>query len=407
MNLSALAGFIPANGGVFTIINNTGASAVNGTLVAGTGMDALTAGTPLTEGTIITENFLGSGHIASITYKAGANGHNVAIVVTTTNPLNFIGDSTTNPNHFVIDQNISDPVPTLEIWDNGVLVASQATSVTAVVQVGVASGLDATLTIDYTNSFTVPVYFDGGTGTAFAHTLTLENGSFTTATFNDSTASSGSIALDGADINYTDLTANSLAIIDTTIQANVVFDLPASVQGILEDDGGAVAGVSQINTTNSAFADTTFENPGAALTVNGAGNSLIQLGAMDPNFGPASETFAGLASDTFQFVSASAIPSTTSVTVTTSELDLNGLNPTIDALNGSGLVSNGSLVAGSVLSVGANSGSGAFSGSIKDGTAESVGFTKLGNGTETLSGAFEYLLRSDDHQRRHAPGRSR
>ncbi len=386
LNLSATAGFVPASGDVFTIISNTGTSAVSGTFLAGTGMDAVSPNTPLPEGTIISNDFLNSGHTATITYEAGPNQRNVAIVVSSANPLGYIGGSSTNPNHFVIDQNINDPVPTLEIWDNGALVDTQATSLTSFLQVGVAAGLDATLTVDYTNAFTVPIFFDGGTGTTYAHTLTLENGSYTTATFNDSTASSGTITLDGEDITYSDLTAASPAIIDTTTQSNLVFDLPASAQGILEDDAGSLAGVSQINTTNGAFADVSFENPGVGLMVNGAGNGLIQLGAMDPAFSPATEAFTGQASDVFQVVSASAVPSATAVTLTIAELNLNGLNPTMEALNGNGLVTNSSTSAASILSVGANNGSGLFSGIIENGATQAVGLTKVGAGTETLSG---------------------
>ena len=387
LNLTSVAGYVPSGGEIYTLINNSGASAhaVSGEFLAGTGFDDYSPGSPLPEGAILSTNYLDSGHTATLTYQAGSNHKSVAIVVSSTVPLTYTGTAATNPNHFILDQNDSDPEPTLEIWDNGVLVASQATSQTSVVQIGVTAGEDATLTIDYTNPFTVPVVFDGGTGTAYAHTLTLENTTYTTATFNPSTASSGTISLDSEDITYSDLSVSAgPVIIDQTPQANVVFNLPASSQGVLQ---GVGSGVSELVSSNSAFAGVSFKDPATALTINADGSSLIQLGARDSLFSPTSETFTGLASDAFRFASAAAIPSTANVTLTTATLDLNGLDPAINALAGNGVVTNESASASAVLSVGASGGSGAFSGSIKDGTNETAGLTKLGSGTETLSGS--------------------
>lgn len=371
-------GFVPSGGDQFTIIDNTGASPVNGTFTAGPGWN-VAPGTALPEGTVLSTNFLGSGHIATITYQAGPHHNSVAILVSTTSPLAYTGGP--DPNNFVLSQTAGG---ILEIFDNGVLENQQAAAATSVVQIGVASGQDATLTIDYTNPFTVPVTFDGGTGTASPHTLTLENGSFTTATFNDSTASSGTIDLDSEQITYSDLTVPSgtIAISDETSQTNLVFNLPTAAQGTL-----GVAGVSEF--TSTTFASTSFTDPAGALTVNAdGGSSVVQLGAMDNGFAPASEIFTGQAGDTFQFTNATAVPSTTALTITTATLDLNGLDPTIDALNGNGVITNNGS-ANSVLSIGSNGGSGTFSGVLEDGTTNNIGLTELG-GTETLSGANTY-----------------
>src|SRR5206468_483652 len=87
------------------------------------------------------------------------------------------------------------------------------------------------------------------------------------------------------------------------------------------------------------FETTTFANPDTSLTVTTAGGgNLVQLAGMDSGFAPTTENFSGAAGDTFQFTTAGAVPNSTSVTLTTATLDLNGLSPTIDALNGTGTV---------------------------------------------------------------------
>ncbi len=223
LNLSALPSYSPAGGETFTIINNNGGAAINGIFLAGSGMDAVSPGTPLPEGAVLSNNYLGSGHVAKITYKAGANHDNVAILVSNTLPLAYT--SSTDPNNFLLNETAGG---TLQIFDNNFLVpvATLNAALTSLVQIGVAAGLDATLTIDYTNSFTVPVVFNGGTGTASPHTLTLENASYTTATFTDTNASSGTVALDGETVSYSNVTsaiATTPAIIDQS-ETNLVFN---------------------------------------------------------------------------------------------------------------------------------------------------------------------------------------
>jgi autotransporter-associated beta strand protein len=379
LNLSA-ASFNPLGGDEFIIVENTGVSAVSGAFIAGTGMDAVTPGTILTPGTVLSNNYLNSGHVATITYTAGANHDSVAIVISTTSPLSYTGG--TDPNVFVLTQSGAN----LILDDNGIQVASQAVIQTSIVQIGVATGQDATLTIDYSGGqFTNSVIFDGGTGNA-SHTVTLENGTFTTASFTDNSASSGTIALDAETISYSHVTS----IADTTNEGNVVFTLPAGAKGSLQDNATPTDGISALITSNSSFVPATFVDPTATLTVNAAGGgSKIQLGAMDNGFSPTTETFTGQAGDTFQFTSASAVPSAASVTLTTATLDLNGLSPSIDGLNGNGTITNKGAGA-SILSVGSNGDGGTFSGIIQDGTTKTVGLIKLGAGSETLSGANTY-----------------
>ena len=76
-------------------------------------------------------------------------------------------------------------------------------------------------------------------------------------------------------------------------------------------------------------------------------------------------------------------------------LDLNGFNGTINGLNSSGtssqaFVTNSSTTAASSLTVGDNNASGSFGGVIQDGASKAISFTKIGGGSQTLSGANTY-----------------
>lgn len=70
-----------------------------------------------------------------------------------------------------------------------------------------------------------------------------------------------------------------------------------------------------------------------------------------------------------------------------------GTTVQVDALNGSGTITKGQTFRNVTLSVGADDGSGTFSGSIGEGGGAGttvIGFTKSGSGTQTLSGTNTY-----------------
>ncbi len=79
LNVSA-ANYVPTPTDVYVLIANNGGSAINGTFVAGAGID-LPAGTVLTEGMVISHNFLGSGISAKFTYKAGPHKNSIGIIM--------------------------------------------------------------------------------------------------------------------------------------------------------------------------------------------------------------------------------------------------------------------------------------------------------------------------------------
>ncbi len=82
LNLSSFDSYVPQSGDDYVLISNDGSDAVSGTFVAGTGIDAVSSGTALPEGLVLSSNFLGSGLTATITYKGG-DGNDVAIIVST------------------------------------------------------------------------------------------------------------------------------------------------------------------------------------------------------------------------------------------------------------------------------------------------------------------------------------
>src|SRR5205823_6741638 len=68
-------------GDLFVIMSNDGTDSIVGRFVAGTGIDG-PAGRALPEGALLSNNFLGSGLNAYITYAGGLGGNDVAILIT-------------------------------------------------------------------------------------------------------------------------------------------------------------------------------------------------------------------------------------------------------------------------------------------------------------------------------------
>ncbi len=261
------------------------------------------------------------------------------------------------------------------------------------IDVGGKNGLDGgdTLTLDYSGgNFAndtgnpVPINFNGGPG---SNSLSLVNGFFNTAAYTYTDNTSGSASLDGQTITF----SNTASITDADTNTNDVFNLPAGATASLSPD--ANFGNADITGSNKTVVPTTFVDPqtGDTLTVSTGGqSSVVQLNLMDGGFAPSMETFSGLAGDVFQFLDPAAVPITTSVTLTTATLDLNGLSPTFDALDGDGLITDSRLLTTSTLTIDANGGTGSFSGVIQDGSG-TVALTLDATGAlETLSGANTY-----------------
>ena len=143
--------------------------------------------------------------------------------------------------------------------------------------------------------------------------------------------------------------------------------------------------------------------PSNNVTVNGGTFAYASTEELDLNLGAGSDTIfaAGDSSASTQFFdlnvsgggtltmnSGAALPSFTDLTVTGATLNLNGVSQSIDALNGSGTINNGS--ASATLTVGNQSGNGTFSGILANGSAGSLSLTKTGFGTLILSGSNSF-----------------
>ena len=79
LNLLSHEAFTPKVGETFSIVTNDGVDAVTGTFVSGAGSH-LTAGVVLTEGSVVSTDFLGSGLSAKISYS-GRTGNDVVLTV--------------------------------------------------------------------------------------------------------------------------------------------------------------------------------------------------------------------------------------------------------------------------------------------------------------------------------------
>ncbi len=149
--------------------------------------------------------------------------------------------------------------------------------------------------------------------------------------------------------------------------------------GTIGAAGTTVMGEPIVDLTNgvSALAQLTSSGPGTLVLSNAnnnySGGTLISGGTLQmgvDNAIAANSTNGGVT------VNASTV------------LDLNGHNLKINALNGAGTVD--TLSAGAAtLNVGANGVNGTFSGTVQN-SGGTLSLTKIGPGTETLSGTFTY-----------------
>ena len=102
----------------------------------------------------------------------------------------------------------------LDLYDNGQLVFFQPVSQTTTVAINADTGTDNSLTIDYSGGTFNTIHaisFDGGNGSG-SHALTLIGGSFTNDTYTPSSATGGTINLDGQSIVFSDVaTVDDLA----------------------------------------------------------------------------------------------------------------------------------------------------------------------------------------------------
>jgi autotransporter-associated beta strand protein len=283
----------------------------------------------------------------------------------------------------------------IQLYDSDQLVFTQPlAATTGSITIGADPGVDSTLTIDFSggNFNGLPINFDGGTGNG-SHGLFLVHTPATSADYNYTNGTSGSVVLSTGSqqtINFTDTSF----IRDNNGETSESFTLPSGAQAQLKLDTVFIGNTCAISSTNNTSVNTIFECFGTSLTVNTTGgNSVVTLGIPGNGFStPPTETFRGQAGDVFRFAAANAIRPSTSVTLLTATLDLNGFNPTIDGLNGTGIVTNNAASTTSILTVGSNGANARFTGVIQDGSGI-VGLTLDSSGsapTQALAGVNTY-----------------
>jgi VCBS repeat-containing protein len=201
----------------------------------------------------------------------------------------------------------------LELLDGGSLVASRALAETSAVVIRGEDGVDDALTVDF--SFGGFFALDGGIqfhgGAGGIDLLSVVGGDFVSATHTATSTGpgrSGSLAYDDGSqpalvIDYTDLEPIDMS--GSTI-TSLVLNLPgADDQAILEDDGVAGNGISQIRSRNAVptFETTTFSNTVTSLTVNLGGDSSSFAVAALPDYVNRALTINGRdGADTVSFV---------------------------------------------------------------------------------------------------------
>ncbi len=218
-----------------------------------------------------------------------------------------------------------------------------------------ADGFTNDMTVDYTGGAFVlsgGISFNGGALPASpGNSLTILGGTFTTETYNYTSAHNGSLVLDASGGQQTITFTNLTPLTNTGTAADIIFNLPAGTVGAtLQDDGPAGNGLSQLVSTNSTFETTTFADPTGSLTVNaGGGTDTISTSSNFSGDFAAALTISGTAATDTVTLNAltlgNAGANTGTLTVTANTVAVNGAVNT--SAGSSGLVT---LTAGGAIS---------------------------------------------------------
>ncbi len=173
------------------------------------------------------------------------------------------------------------------------------------------------------------------------------------------------IPVDGLIVNSANGSNDTISVVTTT--SNDAVTLASGSVSVNGEPFGYV-GAQELDLALGVGLDTITANGDASvsvgrLAVNVSGGGTLSMGA------------------------SSTLPDFTDLTVTGATFDLAGQNQAIDSLNGSGTVTDTGAAA--TFTVGADGGSGVFSGSLTNGGGV-LSLTKTGVGTLTLSGTNSY-----------------
>jgi fibronectin-binding autotransporter adhesin len=240
----------------------------------------------------------------------------------------------------------------------------------------------------------VVVASPGAVGTVFRNTLGIESASsILPATNPDSTPST---------ITFNDDTNLELFELSGTVTRPMVFNgdvlvstgtttisstlgSPITINGILRVD-------SALNGANNNAPITLSGNlsgPGSVIKANNntgnvTGAAVLTLSGNNSYSGGTTITGGTLAAGSNTALGTGPLNVSSGAT-----LDLHGFSPTVGPLSGDSGTITSSVAGAATLAVGSGGGDGSFGGTIQDGSG-TVGFTKIGAGTETLTGSNTY-----------------
>ena len=244
------------------------------------------------------------------------------------------------------------------------------------------SGAPITLTLNSTGSQAFNGLVSGSLGLAEtgSGTLTLSgNNSYT-----GPTSVSGGVLSVSSDANLGTapgaVTPASLLLNGGTLQATASFTLNSNRGIALGPNSGSGTGIFDVTANQTLSYAGVLANNG-----NGTG-SLVKTDTGTLTLSGAN-TYAGsttVSGGTLQVGAASAVPTTTTLTVNTGTFALNGFSQTLAGLAGNGTVTDNG-VPGTLTFTG--SGNQTFNGNI---TGTNLALTQAGNGTQGLSGANTY-----------------
>ena len=223
-----------------------------------------------------------------------------------------------------------------------------------------------------------------GNGQVFLGDTTLSNTNNATINFTNSSNDLNPIFVRGG-------TTGTIAITNSIGSHN--FTGPISLANNLTLSKTLAAGTTSFFGVISGTGDLNIGNTGS-IVVSSASQSLANIGTI---YLRAVNTYSGntnVNSGTLQLGAVGAIPSGVGkgnvVIAPTATLNLNSNNAAINGLSGTGSVDNSVIGFSTVLTVGNNDQTSDFGGVIKN-TAGTMAVTKVGSGTQTLSGANTYI----------------
>jgi autotransporter-associated beta strand protein len=255
--------------------------------------------------------------------------------------------------------------------------ASGATSV----QVLNSGIVDITGTNNYTGTTTI-------TGPAVLQVAVLANGGLPSGIGVSSNAASnlildgGTLAGAGSTDRLFTLTANG-GTLDQS--AGMIF---TNTSAIALPQANVTLTLTGTNTGHETFSPTLTDSG------NGYVTSVLKTGTGKWTFNVTGDkSYSGnttVAAGTLETLAGNALSPNSSVVVYQSgDLDFHDSSQTINGLSGDGYVTNNFVSRNDTFTIGANNGSGVFTGTIN--SAATLNLTKTGTGTQTLSGANSYV----------------